>query len=166
MSKKLILILAAVLILGIVFIFFLNKNNSQPPEPMSQADNIGSQDANPNSATDPMLSVGQNLSGYIEHSSGVLENVSNSNKTVLFFYASWCPTCRPVNEELLSSELPSDLNIIRVNYNDPDTDNEERNLAEKYGVTYQHTFVQIDSSGNELSKWNGGGLQNLLEKLQ
>lgn len=166
MSKKLVLILTATLILSVIFIFFLNKDNSQPPQPINQTDNIGSQQANPNLATDPKMSNGQNSSGYIEHSSGVLENISTSNKTVLFFYASWCPTCRPVNEELLSSELPSDLTIIRVNYNDPDTDDEERGLAQKYGVTYQHTFVQIDSSGNELSKWNGGGLQNLLEKLQ
>ncbi len=53
-----------------------------------------------------------------------------------------------------------------MNYNDPDTDQEEKDLAKKYRVTYQHTFVQIDSQENEVTKWNGGQLEGLLANLQ
>ena len=28
-------------------------------------------------------------------------------------------------------------------------------LRQKYGVTVQHTFVQVDAEGNELAKWSG-----------
>jgi thioredoxin 1 len=28
-------------------------------------------------------------------------------------------------------------------------------LRKKYGVTVQHTFVQIDSSGGAIGKWSG-----------
>jgi hypothetical protein len=35
-----------------------------------------------------------------------------------------------------------------------DFDN-ETDLRKKYGVTIQHTFVQIDKDGNSLAKWAG-----------
>lgn len=104
---------------------------------------------------------------YIPYESEILTQVATP-KRVLFFYANWCPTCKPVDAELSTktAEIPNDVTVIRVNYNDTDTDEEEKNLARKYGVTYQHTFVQIDQDGNEVRKWNGGGLEDLIEKAQ
>lgn len=95
-------------------------------------------------------------------------NESTDNKRVLFFYANWCPTCRPVDQELNLSEnkIPEDLVIFRVNYNDSDTDQEEKNLADDYEITYQHTFVQIDKGGKVVNKWNGGGLSELLDNIK
>jgi len=89
-------------------------------------------------------------------------------KRILFFYANWCPTCIPVDKEFRENEakFPKDVVIIRVNYNDPDTDNNERELVRKYGITYQHTFVQIDEKGNEITKWNGGGIDELISNLK
>lgn len=103
---------------------------------------------------------------YIAHSTG-WEDRPESGK-VVFFYASWCPTCIPVDQELRSNmgDIPSDVLVIRVNYNDPDTDNEERELAKKYGITYQHTFVQVDAQGQVVKKWNGGGLKDILGNLE
>jgi hypothetical protein len=62
--------------------------------------------------------------------------------------------------------IPEDIAIIRVNYNDPETDDEENALARKYGVTYQHTFVQIDSQGKEITKWVGGQTSELLNNVK
>jgi thioredoxin-related protein len=53
-----------------------------------------------------------------------------------------------------------------VNYNDTATDQAEKELAKKYGVTYQHTFVQIDAEGNEVTKWNGGKIEELLHNIR
>ena len=91
-----------------------------------------------------------------------------SSRRVLYFYANWCPTCIPANADFEKnvSMLPADLTVIRVNYNDPDTDKEGKALATKYGITYQHTFVQIDADGNELTKWNGGATKELLAKIK
>jgi thiol-disulfide isomerase/thioredoxin len=104
---------------------------------------------------------------YVEYSQSVLDNAA-ANRRVLFFFASWCPTCKPTDLDLKanSSEIPSDVTVIRVNYNDPETDQIEKDLAKKYGVTYQHTFVQIDGQGNEITKWNGGKTAELLAKLK
>jgi thiol-disulfide isomerase/thioredoxin len=91
-----------------------------------------------------------------------------TTRRVLFFYASWCPTCKPADADFSqnAAQLPADVTVIRVNYNDPDTDQAEKDLAKKYGVTYQHTYVQIDAQGNEVAKWNGGKLAELVAKLK
>jgi thiol-disulfide isomerase/thioredoxin len=104
---------------------------------------------------------------YQVFSPGVLEKTAQTRR-VLFFYANWCPTCRPVDKNLTDqmAQLPEDVTVIRVNYNDTQTDQAEKDLAKKYGITYQHTFVQIDEQGSEVAKWNGGQLEELLEKLK
>ena len=106
-------------------------------------------------------------SRYIEFSKDALEK-STTNRRVLFFYASWCPTCRPADANFKEniSKIPEDITLIRVNYNDPETDQEEKDLAKKYGITYQHTYVQIDGAGKEVTKWNGGQINELLSIIK
>ena len=104
---------------------------------------------------------------YVEIGPNVLEG-SKATKRVLFFYASWCPLCKPADAEFRDrmSEIPEGVTVIRVNYNDPSTDQAEKDLAAKYGVTYQHTFVQIDGQGNVVTKWNGGKIAELLKNIK
>ncbi len=104
---------------------------------------------------------------YVEYSKAVLDSAA-AGRRVLFFYANWCPICRPADASFKESldEIPQDLTLIRVNYNDTDTDEEEKALAQKYGVTYQHTFVQIDGTGAEIVKWNGGAIDELLANIK
>ena len=104
---------------------------------------------------------------YVPFSPEVLANSTNS-KTVLFFYANWCPTCKPADASFTQNltQIPADVTVIRVNYNDTETDQAEKDLAKKYGITYQHTFVQIDANGSEVTKWNGGGIDELLSNLE
>ena len=70
---------------------------------------------------------------------------------VLFFAADWCPTCQEAtaNLEADPAAIPAGLAIVRVDYDNSDE------LKQKYGVTVQHTFVQVDADGNELAKWSG-----------
>lgn len=102
-------------------------------------------------------------SRYVEYSKAALDQAAGKRR-VLYFYASWCPICRPADADFKqnSSKIPVDMVVVRVNYNDPDTDQEEKSLAKKYGITYQHTFVQIDGQGKEVTKWNGGQTEELL----
>ena len=106
-----------------------------------------------------MMASGQ----YVVHSKNVLENIKGK-RVVLFFFANWCPTCKPADEDFTKnmSKIPRDIMVVRVNYNDSDTDQDEKDLAKKYGITYQHTYVQIDETGNEVRKWNGGNLEELV----
>jgi thioredoxin 1 len=68
---------------------------------------------------------------------------------VLFFNASWCPTCRATVESLDADGVPAGLTVVGVDY-DAATD-----LRKQYGVTVQHTFVQVDEQGNQLAKFSG-----------
>lgn len=63
---------------------------------------------------------------------------------VLDFYANWCPICRaeaPDIEEGFDQVNNPQVIGFRVNYNDTETDDVEKALAQEYGVTYQHTKV-------------------------
>lgn len=97
----------------------------------------------------------------------VLENAASSRR-VLFFYANWCSTCRPADASFQtnSDQIPEDVTVIRVNYNDTDTDAAERALAARYNITYQHTFVQIDAQGNAIHTWNGGDIDAVVRNVQ
>ena len=103
---------------------------------------------------------------YVAYSPQALEEGVGKTR-VLFFYANWCPTCIPVDKEIQanSTRIPEGTIIYRANYNDSETDANEEALADKYNVTYQHTFVIIDDEGNEVTKWNGGDLDRILSEL-
>lgn len=92
------------------------------------------------------------------------EAVSNAEgKVVLFFHANWCPTCRALDKSIESNlgDIPEGVTIFKTNY---DT---ETKLKQKYGVTYQHTLVQIDAQGNKVTLWGGGNtLETILKKVQ
>lgn len=70
---------------------------------------------------------------------------------VLFFNANWCSTCKIARDNIESNleSIPSNLAIVVVDFDN------EIDLRKKYGVTIQHTFVQIDKDGNLLAKWAG-----------
>ena len=76
---------------------------------------------------------------------------SNDHNVVLFFRASWCPSCIGVDKNIKANlnNIPSNLHILDVNYDN------SSDLKKKYGVTYQHTFVQVDKDGNMIKKWSG-----------
>ena len=68
---------------------------------------------------------------------------------VYFFHAPWCPDCRATEEAIEEDGIPAGLTVVKVDF-DTETD-----LRREYGVTQQHTFVQVGSDGEELAKWTG-----------
>lgn len=171
-SIQIIAIIAVVAALGLGA-YSLSQNSSQPNSVLP----IEETSIEPNNAMmkkddsslddEKMMNDEAAGSRYVHYSKPTLDNAS-SNRRVLFFYASWCPTCKPADAEFTqdANRIPTDVTLIRVNYNDPETDQEEKDLARKYGITYQHTFVQIDSAGNEVTKWNGGQIDELLSNIK
>lgn len=131
---------------------------------------MGKSDTQPSSADLKMMEKSEDDlivkpigSRYVEYSKTTLAQAARGRR-VLYFYANWCPTYRPADANLRENEarIPENMIVVRVNYNDSDTDAEEKALAKQYGITYQHTFVQIDRQGKELTKWNGGQIEELL----
>lgn len=96
---------------------------------------------------------------YVSYNPDII--ASTSGNKVLFFHASWCPSCRSADSHFSSATFPADLTVIKTNF---DTSGD---LKEKYEVTSQHTFVQVDSEGNLVSKWIWSRtVDDIVEKLK
>ena len=87
--------------------------------------------------------------------------MAQKGRTVLFFHAGWCPTCRAADADITKnlSLIPAGVTILKTDY---DT---ETALKQKYGVTTQHTFVEVDASGTLVQKWSGGNFAGITAKL-
>ena len=89
--------------------------------------------------------------------------LAETGDVVLFFHAKWCPSCRALNNDIEKnlSSIPVGVTILKTDYDD------EVELKRKYGVTTQHTLVQVDRDGNLIKKWSGGSrLANLLSEIE
>lgn len=85
---------------------------------------------------------------FTDYDTAKLANAEKGD-VVLYFSAPWCPTCQEANKNFNASSAPDGLTLLKVDY-DSSTD-----LKKQYGVTYQHTFVQVDKDGKQLKKWSG-----------
>jgi len=88
---------------------------------------------------------------------------AEKGKVVIFFKATWCPTCRALDSDIKKNltNIPDGVSILELNY---DTETE---LRKKYGVTVQHTLVQVNAGGDQITKWSGGNtLASVLTRLQ
>ncbi len=151
------------LVLGIIAVsvfgyLFVAKNDTSAPKVVTTTSPQITQATNP---VDP-----DKESEYLAFNTEDFEK-NKSKHRVLFFYANWCTTCRPVNAQFLESanQIPEDVVVFRVNYKDSETDDSEKDLAEKYKITYQHTFVQVNQQGEVIKKWNGGKLADLIKNV-
>ncbi|MBI3335811.1 MAG: thioredoxin family protein [Candidatus Portnoybacteria bacterium] len=84
--------------------------------------------------------------------------VKSDKLVTLYFYANWCPICKaefPIMQKTFN-ELTTDKVIgFRVNYNDDETDTDEKNLASQFGVAYQHTKVFVKNGQRILKSPEG-----------
>ena len=183
MNKTLWIVLAAIVIFVGGYAFIRNSQTATKEEAMfgeekmvreddsAQKENTIIQKEDAATEDDKMMDkkegdkimAGQTAKGaYIDYSPAALSASTENGKAVLFFWAAWCPFCKSANEAFTSrtSEIPDGVTVLKTNY---DT---EKELKTKYGVTYQHTFVQVDASGKMLAKWNGGDLDSLKANLK
>ena len=98
------------------------------------------------SATAEVMAAGAYLTK-AEYQSQMAERAGT--KVVYFFHAPWCPTCRATEKAIEEDGIPAGLTVVKVDF-DSETD-----LRTTYGITQQHTFVQVDEDGDELAKWTG-----------
>ena len=78
---------------------------------------------------------------YTEYADGV---IGNGKPSVLFFAASWCPSCQANDARLQewygSEQLP--VSTYKIDYDN------SADLKARYGIVQQDTFVRIDGSGD------------------
>ena len=87
---------------------------------------------------------------YLEFNQADYDKALKEGKIVLLdFYANWCPICRAEEPNIKQgfNELTNSQVIgFRVNFNDNDTDDDEKKLAETFKIPYQHTKVILKDS--------------------
>ena len=81
---------------------------------------------------------------YVDFSKEIFEKeLENREYIILQFYATWCYSC--VSEDKLIknnfNNLPENILIFRINFNDENTDDYEKELAKKYGVTERYDKI-------------------------
>ncbi|MBP9757885.1 MAG: thioredoxin family protein [Candidatus Pacebacteria bacterium] len=87
--------------------------------------------------------------------------LAESGDVVLFFHAAWCPICVALEKDILAHQIPDSLTILKVDF---DTAIE---LRKKYGVTLQHTFVQVKADGTLVKKWSDANtLADVAKRVQ
>lgn len=170
MNKKSITVIAIILIVILIGAYFsnnskknidnsdmmiedkmMNENNVSESETMTTEDKMMQEDQ---SLGDTMMKdemeVVSKVGSYEAYLPEKISKASTGN-VVLFFRASWCPTCISVEKDIKANlqNIPEALTILDVDY-DNSTD-----LKKKYSVTYQHTFVQVDENGKLIKKWSG-----------
>jgi thiol-disulfide isomerase/thioredoxin len=98
---------------------------------------------------------------YREYSKSDFQESSEEYK-VLFFYASWCSFCKDADRKLSQGEgrIPDNVVVYKTDFDS------EKKLKKQYGVFSRHTFVLVDREGNELTQWNGGDIELLIDKVQ
>jgi thiol-disulfide isomerase/thioredoxin len=83
-------------------------------------------------------------------------------KKVYFFHASWCPICQGIEKEIKAdmSQIPAGVTLIKTDF---DTSTA---LRQKYEVTTQYTFVQVDNNGNEVARWSATSLADAIAGIK
>lgn len=148
-----IIVIGVSLLVGGIFIVAGSDNNTDTSSSRANQANI----KEPNSSKLTAYS-----DRYTTLDSADLSKIT-TDKRVLFFHASWCPTCHTLDRDIRAQTalIPEDVRIVKLDY-DKDTE-----LRKKYGVTLQHTLVQINENEDEIAQWNGSpNLQALLEQIQ
>ena len=97
--------------------------------------------------------------------------IASGKIVLLYFYATWCPLCRAEVPELYSAfnEVKSDKIVaFRINFNDGNTDADEKVLAQQFQVPYQHTKVLLKDGKIVLKapdSWNKDRYLNEINKI-
>lgn len=157
MNKKILTIGLVVIVVMVGFLAYSYTERFTN----TKEDELKPYDSSNTSKNEVVKDINDNDIAYVDYSEKTFE--SNADKRrVLFFHAKWCPTCKVADSDITQnlSKIPSDVVVYKTDY---DTENQ---LKSKYGITYQHTFVLVDSQGNEILKWNGGGINEILSKLE
>lgn len=133
-------------IIGGVAYTSMNGNRTMMDEKMEKSSGVAEEDTTMKDNVDAMMKSGS----YEAYAPEKLMRAETGD-VVLFFHASWCPSCRGLNADIEKnlSAIPSEVSILKVDY---DTESE---LKKKYGVTYQHTLVQVTADGTLVKKWSG-----------
>lgn len=158
--NKIIVIAFLILFAGIGAYFYLPKMTQNNVDTVVNDMNDGTKVSDDDQIVDGNVPSNRSIDRIIPYSEANLQNADG--RVLLFFSAVWCPTCKAAKSDIRQNgdQMPNDISILEVDF---DTDLDLRN---KYGVVRQHTFVQVDMDGNEITQWSGGGVLEIIDNIE
>lgn len=178
MNRKLTSILIAIILVAGgagAYAYSMNQNDEKQNDSAMKAEDAGDammKEDDSMKKDDSMTKDESAMGGHesSESSSGKYITLADYNssssensdtRVVYFFHASWCPNCKAIDESLVNdpSQIPDGVTIIKTDF-DNSTD-----LRQKYGVTTQYTFVEVDKDGNEVKQWTAPTTEKALAEL-
>ncbi|MGL4339562.1 MAG: thioredoxin family protein [Rhodoglobus sp.] len=149
MNKRipLIMLIIALIIGGVITAYAVTTADG--PSTSAGATATPTPTAKPQSAAEPSstavaadpASAGQ----YLDYNDTVIADSEGTR--LLFFHAPWCPQCRSLESDIETEGVPSGITIIKVDYDS------SQDLRQRYGVTQQTTFVEVNSAGEQQQKF-------------
>ena len=135
------------LIVSIIFIYGCSTGTQAGVE----AEKISLEKGEIQKTTKALTQFAGSTSPYYRFDKAHFENSLKEGKVIfLDFHADWCPICQKEKPEILAAfnELDNDDVVgYQVHYNDGQTTEDDKEMAKKYGITYQHTKVIIGKDG-------------------
>ena len=164
MNKLLVLFVAVVVLaLGAIIIFNNQKQAIIPTE-----EKTASEEKKIEGYSGKVLAG--NSSPFLEFKKEDYEKALKSGKIIfLDFYANWCPICRAETPDVHAGfdSLATDKIIgFRVNFNDSETDEDEKKLAKDFNVPYQHTKIILKEGLEILRSVDQWNKEKFLEELK
>jgi thiol-disulfide isomerase/thioredoxin len=154
-------VVGVVLLIVVVLGFSLFNKNEVQPEVEADLETPIVSDVEVKSETVELAVENNTASGIYTMYNGDLSKYENKD-IVLFLKADWCPSCRVLDGDIKASlgDIPENVVLLELNYD------KETELKKKYGVTTQHTMVQVDVNGDLIKKWSGGSrLEDVLSQI-
>ena len=144
MKKETIYVL---LIVSIIFIYGCSTGTQAGVE----VEKISSEKGETQKTAKALTQFAGSTSPYYRFDKSHFENSLQQGKIIfLDFHANWCPICINEKPNILSAfnELDDERVVgYQVHYNDGQTTEDDKEMAKKYGITYQHTKVIIGKDG-------------------
>ena len=136
---------AAVLVLGACSTATTDAQSPTPAPATTSASPSASAEA-ADATVQPAVAPGS----FVPYADYVNDTAAYDNTDVVYFFnASWCPTCNEAVESIEGTGVPEGVTIVSVDFDS------SQDLKQQYGVTQQHTYVQIDPNGDEVQKFSG-----------
>lgn len=163
-KKKLLIIMAGVTLLAVVGFLISLTDGGKITKTNTVSDNSVNQAQKPiDSSEQNNLNDSAAPGSYVSLADYNADPVKYAkSKKIYFFHASWCPVCQAIDKEINVdlSKIPSGVTVIKTDFDD------STELRKKYGVTYQYTFVQVDSEGNEVAQWTASSLDDVIAGIK
>lgn len=129
--------------LGTGYVYWQNSQEAQQQNQLSEGPDPAAQPVTP---TEERIENAANQPGvYADYQEGLV--ASTDGVQLLFFHAPWCPQCRMIESDIEKQGVPNGVTVLKVDYDS------NQALRQRYEVTLQTTFVEIDKDGNKIDSY-------------